>query len=104
MIPDLGMIFVSVNQWGMGLTAWEKKKLVYKPGDLYMGVDYQMYRMGETIGHVKAIDIASKKVVWDYPSSLPSSRAAGDQDRRALHRRSAGPLSRLGRQDRQGVV
>ena len=36
-----------------------------------MGVDYQMYRMGETIGHVKAIDIASKKVVWDYPSSLP---------------------------------
>ena len=58
--PDLGMIFVSVNQWGMGLTAWEKKKLVYKPGDLYMGVDYQMYRMGETIGHVKAIDIARR--------------------------------------------
>jgi alcohol dehydrogenase (cytochrome c) len=69
--PALGYFFTSVNQWGMGLTAWEKKKLVYKPGDWYTGVDYQMYRMGDTIGHIKAIDIASKKVVWDVPSSLP---------------------------------
>ena len=69
--PDLGMAFVSVNQWGMGLTAWEKKKLIYKPGDQYMGVDYQMYRMGDVIGHLKGIDIANKKVVWDDPSPLP---------------------------------
>ena len=69
--PDLGMAFVSVNQWGMGLTAWEKKKLIYKPGDQYMGVDYQMYRMGDVIGHLKGIDIANKKVVWDSPSPLP---------------------------------
>jgi alcohol dehydrogenase (cytochrome c) len=69
--PDLGYFFTSVNQWGMGLTAWEKKKLTYKPGDWYIGVDYQMYRMGDTIGHIKAIDIANKKVVWDVPSSLP---------------------------------
>jgi alcohol dehydrogenase (cytochrome c) len=69
--PNLGLFFVAVNQWGMGLTSWEKGKLTYKPGDLYQGVDYQMYRMGETIGHLKAIDIASKKVVWDVPSSLP---------------------------------
>ncbi|MDY0885675.1 PQQ-dependent dehydrogenase, methanol/ethanol family [Dongia soli] len=69
--PDLGYFFTSVNQWGMGLTAWEKKKLNYKPGDWYIGVDYQMYRMGDTIGHIKAIDIANKKVVWDVPSSLP---------------------------------
>jgi alcohol dehydrogenase (cytochrome c) len=69
--PDLGLFFVGVNQWGMGLTAWEKGKLQYKPGDLYMGVDYQMYRMGQTIGHLRAIDVATKKVVWDMPSSLP---------------------------------
>ena len=69
--PDLGILFVAVNQWGMGLTSWEKRKLHYKPGDLYMGVDYQMYRMGDTIGHLKAIDIANKKVVWDVPSPLP---------------------------------
>ncbi len=69
--PDLGLFFVAVNQWGMGLTSWEKGKLKYKPGDMYMGVDYQMYRMGETIGHLKAIDIANEKVVWDVPSSLP---------------------------------
>ncbi len=69
--PELGLFFVAVNQWGMGLTAWEKGKLQYKPGDLYMGVDYQMYRMGQTIGHLRAIDVANKKVVWDVPSSLP---------------------------------
>lgn len=69
--PESGLFFVSVNQWGMGLTAWEKGKLQYKPGDMYMGVDYQMYRMGQTIGHLRAIDVAKKKVVWDVPSSLP---------------------------------
>ena len=69
--PDLGLLFVAVNQWGMGLTSWEKGKLQYKPGDQYLGVDYQMYRMGDTIGHLKAIDVANKKVVWDAPSPLP---------------------------------
>ena len=69
--PDLGMIFVSVNQWGMALQAWEKKKMIYKPGDQYYAEDYQMYRMGDIIGHIKGIDIASKKVVWDFPSPLP---------------------------------
>ena len=69
--PDLGMIFVSVNQWGMALQAWEKKKMIYKPGDYYYAEDYQMYRMGDIIGHIKGIDIASKKVVWDFPSPLP---------------------------------
>jgi len=69
--PDLGLLFVAVNQWGMGLTSWEKGKLKYKPGDQYLGVDYQMYRMGDTIGHLKAIDVANKKVVWDAPSPLP---------------------------------
>ena len=69
--PEAGVAYVPVNQWGMGLTAWEKKKLVYKPGEPYQGVDYQMYRMGDTIGHVKAIDVATKKVLWDHPSPLP---------------------------------
>ena len=35
-----------------GLTSWEKGKLQYKPGDVYQGVDYQMYRMGDTIGRI----------------------------------------------------
>ena len=69
--PTTGTMFVGQNQWGMGLTAWEKKKLVYKPGDLYMGVDYQMYRMGDTIGRIKAIDVANKKVIWELKSPLP---------------------------------
>jgi alcohol dehydrogenase (cytochrome c) len=69
--PELGLFFVSVNQWGMGLTAWEKGKLAYNPGEVFMGVDYQMYRMGDTIGHLRAIDVAGKKIVWDVPSPLP---------------------------------
>ncbi len=69
--PDTGLFYVAVNQWGMGLTAWEKGKLVYKPGDFYMGTDYQMYRMGDTIGRIKAIDVANKKVVWEVESPLP---------------------------------
>jgi alcohol dehydrogenase (cytochrome c) len=69
--PDLGLFFTGVNQWGMGLTAWDKSKLTYKPGDFYQGADYQMYRMGETIGHIKAIDVANKKVVWEAKSPLP---------------------------------
>ena len=69
--PELGLFFVSVNQWGMGLTAWEKGKLEYKPGEVFMGVDYQMYRMGDTIGHLRAIDVAGKKIAWDVPSPLP---------------------------------
>jgi len=69
--PTAGLFYVAVNQWGMGLTAWEKGKLQYKPGDLYMGVDYQMYRMGDTIGRIKAIDVANKKVAWEVQSSLP---------------------------------
>jgi alcohol dehydrogenase (cytochrome c) len=69
--PDTGLLYVAVNQWGMGLTAWEKGKLVYKPGDLFMGVDYQMYRMGDTIGRIKAIDIAKQGVVWEIQSPLP---------------------------------
>ncbi len=69
--PASGLFYVAVNQWGMALTAWEKGKLVYNPGDLYMGVDYQMYRMGDTIGRIMAIDVAGRKVVWSSESPLP---------------------------------
>ena len=69
--PDLGLFFVGVNQWGMGLQAWEKSKLTYKPGDFYQGADFQMYRMGDTIGRIKAIDVANKKVAWEVESPLP---------------------------------
>ena len=69
--PDLGLFFVAVNQWGMGLQAWEKSKLTYKPGDFYQGSDFQMYRMGDTIGRIKAIDVANKKVAWEVESPLP---------------------------------
>jgi alcohol dehydrogenase (cytochrome c) len=69
--PESGTMFVAVNQWGMGLTPWEKGKLNYKPGDQYMGVDYQMYRMGDTIGRIVAIDVAAGRKLWQIESPLP---------------------------------
>jgi len=68
--PDLGLFFLATNHWAMGLTAWAPDKVKYKPGDVYMGVDYQMYRLGDMIGHIKAFDVAKKKFVWDTPNPL----------------------------------
>jgi len=69
--PDLGYVFFATNQWGMGLTAKKPEEVVYKPGETYMGVDYQMYRMGDTIGRVKAFDARARKFVWEVTSPLP---------------------------------
>jgi alcohol dehydrogenase (cytochrome c) len=69
--PDLGYMFVPTNQWAMKLTAHVPEEIVYEPGKVYMGVDYQMYRQGPLIGHLKAFDVANKKWVWDHASSLP---------------------------------
>jgi alcohol dehydrogenase (cytochrome c) len=69
--PDLQYVFLNTNQWGMGLTAKKPEEVVYKPGETYMGVDYQMYRMGDTIGRTKAFDLKTRKFVWETPSPLP---------------------------------
>jgi alcohol dehydrogenase (cytochrome c) len=36
-----------------------------------MGVDYQMYRLEDEIGYIKAFDVANKKFVWERSSPLP---------------------------------
>jgi len=69
--PDLGYVFLNTNQWAMGMTGWKKEDVVYKPGDLYMGMDFQMYRTGDKVGYVKAFDVANRKFVWSMPSDLP---------------------------------
>ena len=69
--PNLGYVFLATNSWQMSLKAWKAADTKYKAGDVYMAVDYQMGRLGQTIGHVKAFDVANKKWVWDQPSSLP---------------------------------
>ncbi|MCI0530143.1 MAG: PQQ-dependent dehydrogenase, methanol/ethanol family, partial [Nitrospira sp.] len=68
--PDLGYVFLATNQWAMGLTSHLPDEVKYEPGKVYMGVDYQMYRQGPTIGHVKAFDVVNRKFVWDMPSSM----------------------------------
>jgi alcohol dehydrogenase (cytochrome c) len=44
---------------------------VYKAGEPYMGVDYQMYRLEDDIGYVKAFDVTKREFVWETPSPLP---------------------------------
>lgn len=69
--PDLGYVYFATNQWAMALTAKKPEEVVYEAGQTYMGVDYQMYRQGDEIGHLKAFDVAKKQFVWDRPSALP---------------------------------
>jgi alcohol dehydrogenase (cytochrome c) len=69
--PELGYAFVPVNQWAMALTSHKKEDIVYKPGQVFMGMDYKMHRQGDSVGHLKAFDVANRKWVWDVASPLP---------------------------------
>jgi len=69
--PALGYVFLNTNHWAMGMTAWKGEDVVYKPGDLYMGVDFQMYRIADKVGFTKAFDVANRRWVWSTPSDLP---------------------------------
>ncbi len=69
--PDLGYVFLATNDWTMSLKAWKPADTKYKAGDAYMAVDYQMARLGKTVGYIKAFDLANGKFVWSVPSPLP---------------------------------
>jgi alcohol dehydrogenase (cytochrome c) len=69
--PEKGIVYLNTNDWAMSLKAWKPADVVYKPGQLYMGVDYQMYRHKDKTGYLKAFDVARKKWLWELPSALP---------------------------------
>jgi alcohol dehydrogenase (cytochrome c) len=69
--PDLGLVYFATNHWAMGMTAWPPKDVVYKEGAPYMGVDFQMYRLDDKVGYVKAFDVAEREFVWETASPLP---------------------------------
>lgn len=69
--PDKGVVYLNTNDWAMSLSAWKPEDVVYKQGELYMGVDYQMYRHKDKTGFLKAFDVANKKWLWELPSALP---------------------------------
>lgn len=68
--PDLGLFFLNTNHWAMGMTAWPAEEIPYNPGDLYIGVDWTIHRLGENMGYTKAFDVAKRKFVWETPSPL----------------------------------
>lgn len=69
--PNLGYAFIATNNWGMEMRAWKRGELTYEPGAVFTGVDYQMYRREPLTGAIKAIDVASRKIVWEATSPLP---------------------------------
>ena len=71
MIRDLGLFFVAVNQWGMGLTAWEKGSCSTSPAISSWASTTRCTGWATRSAAIKAIDVANKKVAWDGQSSLP---------------------------------
>jgi alcohol dehydrogenase (cytochrome c) len=69
--PEKGIVYLNTNDWAMSLKAWKPEDVVYEAGQVYMGVDYQMYRHKEHTGFLKAFDVANKKWLWELPSALP---------------------------------
>ncbi len=69
--PEKGIVYLNTNDWAMSLKAWKPEDVVYNAGQVYMGVDYQMYRHKEHTGFLKAFDVANKKWLWELPSALP---------------------------------
>ena len=69
--PELGYVFFATNHWAMAMTASKPEDVEYTPGEPYMGVKYQMYRLEDDIGYVKAFDVANKEFLWETPSPLP---------------------------------
>jgi alcohol dehydrogenase (cytochrome c) len=69
--PDLGLVFFATNHWAMSLKAMKPEDVKYVAGAYFFGVDYQMYRLTDKIGLIKAFDPARKKFVWEVSSPLP---------------------------------
>lgn len=69
--PEKDIVYLNTNDWAMSMKAWKPEDVVYKPGEVYMGVDYQMYRHKDKTGYLKAFDVANKKWLWELPSPLP---------------------------------
>jgi len=66
-----GVAYFASNKWAMSLQAWKPGDIKYNPGDLYIGVDYQMYRSHPKIGYIKAFDVAQRKYLWQTDNPLP---------------------------------
>lgn len=68
--PDLGLFFLNTNHWSMGMSAYAEKDIPYKEGDLYIGVDWTIHRLGDNMGYTKAFDVSKREFVWETPSKL----------------------------------
>ncbi|MGH2668340.1 MAG: PQQ-binding-like beta-propeller repeat protein, partial [bacterium] len=65
--PQTRLAYVTVNDWSMSLKA---EPVEYKRGQWYTGETYQMYQTGKPTGHLTAIDVVNRRIVWDWPSPL----------------------------------
>ena len=67
--PDTKLFYVPSNEWGMDL--WNEP-VAYKKGAAYLGAGFTIKPIFDShIGSLKAIDPATKKVVWEYKNKAP---------------------------------
>jgi alcohol dehydrogenase (cytochrome c) len=69
--PDTGIAFIPTNTWAMSLTGYQPADIVYEPGKVYMGMDYKMHRISETIGRLRAFDVRKRRWLWEISSPMP---------------------------------
>jgi alcohol dehydrogenase (cytochrome c) len=67
--PDTKLFYVPANEWGMEI--WNEP-ITYKKGAAYLGAGFTIKTLGEgAIGHLRAIDPKSGKIVWEVPNNAP---------------------------------
>ena len=54
----------------MGMTPYAEEDISYVKGDVYIGIDWTIHRLGENIGYTKAFDVSKREFVWETPSKL----------------------------------
>ncbi|MEY4753015.1 MAG: hypothetical protein RJA44_690 [Pseudomonadota bacterium] len=67
--PDTKLFYVPSNEWGMEI--WNEP-ITYKKGAAYLGAGFTIKTLDDgAIGHMRAIDPKTGKIVWDAPNNAP---------------------------------
>ena len=67
--PETKLFYVPANEWGMEI--WNEP-ITYKKGAAYLGAGFTIKTLDDgPIGHLRAVDPKTGKVVWDAPNNAP---------------------------------
>ncbi|MDE2395286.1 MAG: PQQ-dependent methanol/ethanol family dehydrogenase [Burkholderiales bacterium] len=67
--PETHLFYVPSNEWGMEI--WNEP-VTYKKGAAYLGSGFTIKTLDDgPIGHLRAVDPKTGKIVWDTPNNAP---------------------------------